>query len=99
MKNEYQKVLREQTVEGETIRYYEAVIDVNAIHWYLPASNEQASLKAGLTEGDEPLEGEYWSSTAVNNNTQAYKYTPEGTLNTEDRMEPHKMRAAVRKQQ
>ena len=99
MKNEYQKVLREKTVEGETIRYYEAVIDVNAIHWYLPASNEQASLKAGLTEGDEPLEGEYWSSTAVNNNTQAYKYTPEGTLNTEDRMEPHKMRAAVRKQQ
>ena len=97
MKNEFQKVLREETVQGETIRYYEAVIDVNAIHWYLPASNEQASLKAGLTEGDEPLEGEYWSSTAVNNNTQAYKYTPDGTLNPEDRMVPHKMRAAVRK--
>lgn len=97
MKNEYQKVLREETVEGETIRYYEAVIDVNNIHWYLPASNEQASLKAGLTEGDEPLEGEYWSSTAVNDNTNAYKYTPDGTQNSEDRMVPHKMRAAVRK--
>lgn len=97
MKNEYQKVLREQTVEGETIRYYEAVIDVNNIHWYLPASNEQASLKAGLTEGDEPLEGEYWSSTAVNDNANAYKYTPDGTLTSEGRMVPHKMRAAVRK--
>ena len=97
MKNEFQKVLREQTVEGETIRYYEAVIDVGNIHWYLPASNEQASLKAGLTEGDEPLEGEYWSSTAVSDNANAYKYTPEGTLNPEDRMVPHKMRAAVRK--
>lgn len=97
MKNEFQKVLREETVQGETIRYYEAVIDVNSIHWYLPASGEQASLKAGLTEGDEPLEGEYWSSTAVNDNTNAYKYTPDGTQNSEDRMVPHKMRAAVRK--
>lgn len=95
MKNEFQKELREETVEGETIRYYEAVIDVNAIHWYLPASNEQVSLKAGLTEGDEPLEGEYWSSTALSDNTNAYKYTPDGTLNSEDRMVPHKMRAAV----
>lgn len=97
MKNEFQKVLREETVEGETIRYYEAVIEVNDIHWYLPASNEQVSLKAGLTEGDEPLEGEYWSSTAVSDNTNAYKYTPDGTQNSEDRMVPHKMRAAVRK--
>ena len=97
MKNEFQKVLREETVQGETIRYYEAVIDVNSIHWYLPASNEQVSLKAGLTEGDDPLEGEYWSSTALSDNANAYKYTPEGTLNTEDRMAPHKMRAAVRK--
>ena len=97
MKNEFQKVLREQTVEGETIRYYEALINVNDIHWYLPASNEQVSLKAGLTGDDEPLEGEYWSSTAVNNNTQAYKYTPDGNYNAEDRMATHKMRAAVRK--
>lgn len=97
MKNEYQKVLREETVQGETIRYYEAVIDVNSIHWYLPASNEQASLKAGLTEGDELLEGEYWSSTALSDNANAYKYTPDGTLNPEGRMVPHKMRAAVRK--
>lgn len=97
MKNEFQKVLREETVQGETIRYYEAVIDVNSIHWYLPASNEQISLKAGLTEGDEPLEGEYWSSTAVSDNTNAYKYTSDGNTASEDRMIPHKMRAAVRK--
>lgn len=97
MKNEFKKVLRVETVQGETIRYYEAVIDVNSIHWYLPASGEQASLKAGLTEGDEPLEGEYWSSTALSDNANAYKYTPDGTLTSEGRMVPHKMRAAVRK--
>ena len=97
MKNEYQKIIRTETVEGETIRYAEAYIETKDIHWYLPASNEQVSLKNGLTEGDEPLEGEYWSSTAVSDNTNAYKYTPNGNQTSEDRMKPHKMRAAVRK--
>ena len=97
MKNEFQKVIREETVQGETIRYAEAVIDVNDIHWYLPASSEQVSLKSGLTTEDEPLEGVYWSSTAVNDNVNAYTYTSDGSTNTEDRMVPHKMRAAVRK--
>lgn len=97
MKNEFQKVIREETEQGETIRYAEAFISTNDIHWYLPASNEQVSLKDGLTEGDEPLEGEYWSSTAVSDNKNAYKYTPDGNQISEDRMQPHKMRAAVRK--
>ena len=97
MKNEFQKVIREETEQGETIRYAEAFISTNDIHWYLPASNEQVSLKDGLTEGDEPLEGEYWSSTAVSDNANAYKYTPNGNLTSEDRMKPHKMRAAVRR--
>lgn len=97
MKNEFQKVIREETEQGETIRYAEAFISTNDIHWYLPASNEQVSLKNGLTEGDEPLEGEYWSSTAVSDNKNAYKYTPDGNQISEDRMQPHKMRAAVRK--
>ena len=97
MKNEFTKVIRESTEQGETIRYAEAVIDVNDIHWYLPASSEQVSLKSGLTAEDEPLEGVYWSSTAVNDNVNAYTYTPDGSTQSEDRMVPHKMRAAVRK--
>lgn len=97
MKNEFTKVYRESEVEGETIRYAEAIINVNDIHWYLPAINEQSSLKNGLTEGDEPLEGVYWSSTASNDNINAYTYTPEGNTTVEDRMKPYKMRAAVRK--
>lgn len=97
MKNEYQKRITTIEVEGETVSYAEAFINIDDIHWYLPASNEQVSLKNGLTEGDEPLEGEYWSSTAVSDNTNAYKYTPNGNLTSENRMKPHKMRAAVRK--
>lgn len=97
MKNEFTKVYRESEVEGETIRYAEAIINVNDIHWYLPAINEQSSLKNGLTEGDEPLEGVYWSSTAEDNNKEAYTYDSEGITATANRMSPYKMRAAVRK--
>lgn len=97
MKNEFQKVIRKKIVEGETIRYAEAFINTNDIHWYLPASNEQTSLKNGLTEDDEPLEGVYWSSTALNDNKWAYTYSADGSVSSDDRMEPHKMRAAVKK--
>lgn len=83
-------------MEGETIRYAEAFINTNDIHWYLPASNEQTSLKNGLTEDDEPLEGVYWSSTALNDNKRAYTYSADGSVSSDDRMEPHKMRAAVK---
>ena len=97
-KNEFQKIIRESTVEGETVKYIEAFIDTENIHWYLPASNEQTSLRNGLVEGsDEPLNGTYWSSTAVNDNANANTYNAEGSSNQEDRMVKHKMRAAVRK--
>lgn len=39
--------------------------------WYLPASGEVS----GISDTDYPLNGEYWSSTAENNNTHAYKYS------------------------
>lgn len=97
-KNEFQKIIRESTVEGETVKYIEAFIDTENIHWYLPASNEQTSLRNGLVEGiDEPLNDTYWSSTAVNDNKKANTYNEEGNSNQEDRMVKHKMRAAVRK--
>lgn len=75
MKNEFQKRLKTETIEGETIRYVEAFINTDNIHWYLPASNEQSALKDGLAEGDDPLDGTYWSSTAVDDNENAYRST------------------------
>lgn len=49
--------------------------------WYLPARNEIN----GITDFDYPLNGEYWSSTAENNNQQAYKYSATGTVSLEER--------------
>lgn len=46
--------------------------------WYLPASGEVS----GISDTDYPLNGEYWSSTAENNNTHAYKYSEDGSTVT-----------------
>lgn len=46
--------------------------------WYLPASGEVS----GISDTDYPLNEEYWSSTAENNNTHAYKYSEDGSTVT-----------------
>ena len=48
--------------------------------WYLPARGEVS----GIADADYPLSGEYWSSTSLNNNTQAYKYSSDGATITEE---------------
>lgn len=97
MKNEFQKRLKTETIEGETIRYVEAFINTDNIHWYLPASNEQSALKDGLAEGDDPLDGTYWSSTAVDDNENAYRYDAGGSSSQDARMTQYKIRAARQK--
>lgn len=97
MKNEFTKVIRESTEQGQTIRYAEAVINTDNIHWYLPASGEQSSLKNGLVEGDDPLDGTYWSSTAVDDNENAYRYDAGGSSSQDARMTQYKIRAARQK--
>lgn len=97
MKNEFQKRLKTETIEGETIRYVEAFINTDNIHWYLPASGEQSALKDGLAEGDDPLDGTYWSSTAVDDNENAYRYDAGGSSSQDARMTQYKIRAARQK--
>ena len=97
MKNEFQKRLKTETIEGETIRYVEAFINTDNIHWYLPASNEQSALKDGLAEGDDPLDGTYWSSTAVDDNENAYRYDAGGSSSQDARMTQYKIQAARQK--
>ncbi len=61
--------------------------------WYLPARGEVA----GITDDDYPLSGEYWSSTSVNNNIQAYKYSSDGATITEELRNKELNVRAVRK--
>lgn len=46
--------------------------------WYLPAKDEVS----GIADSEHHLEGDYWSSTAENNNTNAYKYSADGSIVT-----------------
>ena len=72
--------------EGSQIAY--AIIpEQKDIKWYLPAS-EQFSGSAGLN-------GQYWSSTAINDNTDAYSWN--GSSQSTPRMDLHKVRAVRQK--
>lgn len=72
--------------EGSQIAY--AIIpEQKDIKWYFPAS-EQFSGSAGLN-------GQYWSSTAINDNTDAYSWN--GSSQSTPRMDLHKVRAVRQK--
>lgn len=94
-KNEYRKVLRETSDGQTTVKYYEAVIDPNEdeFYWYLPAIDEWPILKVT----DKPLDGTYWSSTAASDSENAYSYASTLGSAEENRMNVHKIRAAVTK--
>ena len=52
------------------------------LQWYLPAKDE-AHL---MTDNEKPLDGEYWTSTAANDNQNAFMYSAEsGTTAIEQR--------------
>lgn len=74
--------IEKKSQNGEIV--YMPSFDAADIKWYLPARN-QFSDQVGLA-------GQYWTSTAINNNTQAYSWN--GTSQATPRMENHKVRAA-----
>lgn len=93
MKNKFNVEKREETNNGETLIFYVPDIDEKDILWYLPASNEQM----GITDTEYPLSGTYWSSTAANNNTNAYIYSSGSSIIENGRMATHKIRAVRKK--
>ena len=93
MKNKFNVEKREETNNGETLIFYVPDIDEEDILWYLPASNEQM----GITDTEYPLSGTYWSSTAADNNTNAYIYSSGSSIIENGRMATHKIRAVRKK--
>lgn len=93
MKNKFNVEKREETNNGETLIFYVPDIDEKDILWYLPASNEQM----GITDTEHPLSGTYWSSTAADNNTNAYIYSSGSSIIENGRMATHKIRAVRKK--
>ena len=56
--------------------------------WYLPAIGQFSSMK----DAEYPLQGDYWSSTAYNDNVNAYSYTAGAGSAKTDRMAGLKIR-------
>lgn len=94
MKNKFNVEKREQKdPEGNKVIFYVPDIEEKDILWYLPASNEQM----GITDTEYPLSGTYWSSTAADDNTNAYIYSSGSSSVENVRMATHKIRAVRKK--
>lgn len=71
--------------------------DSNVPDWYLPARGEVSNV---ITDEEYPLNGEYWTSTAVaDNSKQAWKYNAAGTTSQEERNSVLNVRAVRKKPQ
>lgn len=67
--------------------------DSNLPDWYLPARNEVN----GIKDSDYALNGEYWTSTAANDNQHAYKYNASGSITQDTRDKVLNVRAVRKK--
>lgn len=85
-KNKFSKVI-DVNDNGETNVY--ASIAEEDIKWYLPASEELAS----LSDSEYPLEGSYWTSTANDDNSTAKVFITPSTIKDDDRKTAYKIRA------
>lgn len=67
------------------------VIEDEDVKWYLPASGQFP-----INDVQYPLNGDYWTSTAVPGSESAYKYTVNGNATVEDRASVLNVRAVRR---
>lgn len=89
MKNKFNKEISEE--QGQTVD--RAVLREENLVWYLPARNEAPQMQ----DSEYPLSGNYWTSTAIDDNQQAYKYTAGGSTSNEIRTSNLHVRAVRKK--
>ena len=77
IKNKFNKEVQQEN--GEDVE--RAVLKPENLVWYLPAQNEVTKMK----DTQYPLDGDYWTSTAIHDNQNAYKYTAGGSTALERR--------------
>lgn len=89
LKNKFNK--EKSTSQGQQVE--RAVLKDENLVWYLPATNEAPQMQ----DADYPLEGDYWTSTAINDNQNAYKYTVGSSTTPEIRTSNLHVRAVRKK--
>lgn len=85
LKNKFNKEIT--TDQGQTVE--RAVLYPENLKWYLPAQNQAPDMK----DEQYPLQGEYWTSTGISDNLNAYKYTVGGSTSAVDRNTSLRVRA------
>lgn len=91
LKNKFNKEI--STAQGQQVE--RAVLRDENLVWYLPARNEAPQMQ---DTGDYALSGDYWTSTAINDNENAYKYnTVGGSTSSELRTSNLHVRAVRKK--
>ena len=86
LKNKFNKEIS-TTDQGQTVE--RAVLYPENLKWYLPAQNQAPQMK----DANYPLSGEYWTSTGISDNLNAYKYTVGGSTSVVDRNTSLRVRA------
>ena len=89
LKNKFNKEVNVES--GQTVE--RALLREENLVWYLPARYEAQSMK----DVKYPLNGDYWTSTAVNDNQHAFKYTVGNTTTEEIRTANLHVRAVRQK--
>ena len=89
LKNKFNKEIS-TTDQGQTVE--RAVLYPENLKWYLPARNQAPDMK----DEQYPLQGEYWTSTGISDNQNAYKYTVGGSTSAVDRNTSLHVRASAK---
>ena len=89
LKNKFNKNVSQE--QGQTVE--RAVLKQENLVWYLPAQNEASQMQ----DEEYALQGDYWTSTAINDNQNAYKYTVGGSTSQEIRTSNLHVRAIRKK--
>lgn len=89
LKNKFNKEVTQE--QGQTVE--RAVLKQENLVWYLPAMQEVPQMR----DEEYVLQGNYWTSTAINDNQNAYKYTVGGSTSQEIRTSNLHVRAVRKK--
>lgn len=80
---------------GET-SYTVKQLTADEINWYLPATSQFSTVRSlNFGDGCTPIDGDYWTSTALGDNVSAYAWN--GSAYSSPRMTSRRIRAVRRR--
>lgn len=92
-KNKFQIVSK--SYMGET-SYTVKQLTADEINWYLPATSQFSTVRSlNFGDGCTPIDGDYWTSTALGDNVSAYAWN--GSAYSSPRMTSRRIRAVRRR--